>query len=131
MAAVVLSLGSNCDGRNNILMAERMLEGIFSAIVFSDMIVTEAVGMPQGTPQYTNVVGVGQTVLSLDELTAETKRIERIMGRSKSAGLYDIVQIDIDILQYGTVRYRRQDWQREYNIRLMREMDIPVCTKYQ
>lgn len=131
MTAVVLSLGSNCDGRNNILMAERMLEGIFSAIVFSDMIVTEAVGMPQGTPQYTNVVGVGQTVLSLDELTAETKRIERIMGRSKSAGLYDIVQIDIDILQYGTVRYRRQDWQREYNIRLMREMDIPVCTKYQ
>lgn len=43
MTAVVLSLGSNCDGRNNILMAERMLEGIFSAIVFSDMIVTEAV----------------------------------------------------------------------------------------
>lgn len=131
MTAVVLSLGSNCDGRNNILMAECMLEGIFSAIVFSDMIVTEAVGMPQGTPQYTNVVGVGQTALSLDEITAETKRIERIMGRSKSAGLHDIVQIDIDILQYGTVRYRRQDWLREYNIRLMREMDIPVCTKYQ
>lgn len=131
MTAVVLSLGSNHDGRNNILMAERMLEGIFSAIDFSGMIVTEAVGMPQGTPQYTNVVGVGQTLLTLEELTAETKRIERSIGRCRSGEQNDTVKIDIDILQYGSVRYRQNDWQREYNVRLMSEMDIPLCTKYQ
>ena len=100
-------------------MAKEMLKDIFYAITFSDTILTEPFGMPEGTPSYVNAVAVGMTFLSIDELRNEIKRIERLIGRNEYDTHRGKIHIDIDIMQYGEDKYKPKDWTREYNIRLL------------
>lgn len=103
-------------------MAKEMLKDIFYAIRFSDTILTEPIGMPEGTPSYVNVVAVGMTSLSIDELRNEIKRIERLIGRNEFDMQRGKIHIDIDIMQYGEEKYKPNDWTREYNIRLLSQI---------
>lgn len=118
----ILSLGSNHDRARNINMAKEMLKDIFYAIRFSDTILTDPIGMPEGTPSYVNAVAVGMTSLSIDELRNEIKRIERLIGRDEFDMQRGKIHIDIDIMQYGEEKYKPNDWTREYNIRLLSQI---------
>ena len=95
---------------------------IIYAIRFSDTILTEPIGMPEGTPSYVNAVAVGMTSLSIDELRNEIKRIERVIGRDEFDMQRGKIHIDIDIMQYGEEKYKPNDWTREYNIRLLSQI---------
>ena len=103
-------------------MAKEMLKDIIYAIRFSDTILTEPIGMPEGTPSYVNAVAVGMTSLSIDELRNEIKRIERLIGRNEYDTHRGKIHIDIDIMQYGEEKYKPNDWTREYNIRLLSQI---------
>lgn len=102
-------------------MAENRIRPFFSAIVFSRGMMTEPIG---GVPQsmYCNVVGKGSTDLTYQQLRNAVKEIERSMGRSAEATSEGIIPIDIDILQYDTEKFKPQDWTRQYNITLLKEI---------
>ena len=80
-------------------MAKEMLKDIIYAIRFSDTILTEPIGMPEGTPSYVNAVAAGMTSLSIDELRNEIKRIERLIERNEYDTHRGKIHIDIDIMQ--------------------------------
>ena len=122
LTETILSLGSNHDRARNINMAKEKLKDIFYAIRFSDTILTDPIGMPEGTPSYVNAVAVGMTSLSIDELRNEIKRIERLIGRDEFDMQRGKIHIDIDIMQYGEEKYKPNDWTREYNIRLLSQI---------
>ena len=58
---------------------------------------------------YMNRIVSGHTILSLDTLEQELKGIEAETGRS-----HNRVTIDLDLMQYDTVRYHLKDWPRPY-----------------
>lgn len=117
---VVLSIGTNTD-YGNIEIAEERLRGLFSAVRVSRTIVSPAVDNPGEWPDYANAVMVGNALMDYDDLRQTVKHIEHQMGRTVN-GAKQHVPIDIDILQYGTKRYKPKDWQRPYNVTLLNEM---------
>ena len=54
------------------------------------------------------------TSLPLDVLQRELKGIETAMGDSHESHLKGIVIIDIDLLAYGSLQLKADDWQRPY-----------------
>lgn len=118
---VILALASNSHYEENIAMAENRIRPFFSAIVFSRGMMTEPIG---GVSQsmYCNVVGKGSTDLTYQQLRNAIKEIERSMGRSAESTSEGIIPIDIDILQYDTEKFKPQDWTRQYNITLLKEI---------
>lgn len=82
-----------------------------------------AVDNPGEWPDYANAVMIGDASLAYDELRSTVKDIERQMGRTNRSGKQH-VPIDIDILQYGSNRYKSKDWQRPYNVTLLNELTV-------
>lgn len=105
-------------------MAEERLRGLFPAIRFSSSLRSPACGMPDGTADYVNAVAVCNTMLPYEELVKQLKTLEREQGRSSELKSKGIVPLDIDVLQYGTEKYKPADWQRDYNKLLLKEIGL-------
>lgn len=119
---VILSLGSNHDAEVNIMMAEKRLGSLFSAIIFSRKLITKPIGMPEGTPPFANAIGIGDTQIPLPALQIMLKALEKSQGRMHSPSQKNLIPLDIDVLQYGETRYKTSDWQRSYNKLLIGEI---------
>lgn len=119
---LVLGLGSNHDAERNIAMAEKRLRSLFPAIVFSRTLRTAAVGMPSGTPDYLNAIAVAYTSLPYPALRSVTKAIERHHGRTPELKRLGMVPLDIDIMQYDGRQLKPDDWYRDFNILLLKEL---------
>lgn len=141
---VVLSLGTNTDYAN-IEKAEERLSGLFSAVRVSRAVVSPAVettrrktagngGAINATDKgggagnrgaisadFANAVMIGDSTMPYEELRSTVKGIEQEMGRKRPPEK-GRVEIDIDILQYGDVRYKAKDWERSYNVLLLKEL---------
>ena len=63
------------------------------------------------------------TTLTLQQLTQLTKDIERMCGDTKEVRNHNIVNIDIDILQYGDTRLHVDDWNRPYIATLLKQLN--------
>ena len=50
------------------------------------------------------------------------KQVEKECGRSREEKMRNIIRLDLDLLQWGTVRLREQDWERDYIRLLLQEM---------
>ena len=100
MAIVYLSLGSNIGNRRkNIEAAIIELEkNNINPLILSSLYETEPVGPKQR--MFYNMAGKFNTKLQPNELLKQVKRIERILGRTKTFKWGPRV-IDIDILFYG------------------------------
>lgn len=105
-------------------MAEERLRGLFPAIRFSSSLRSPAYGMPEGTADYVNAVAICDTILPYEELIQQLKALERQQGRSPELKSKGIVTLDIDVLQYGTKKYKPADWQRDFNIQLLNELEL-------
>lgn len=116
---VILSLGTNTDYLN-IEIAEQRLQGLFSAVRVSRTLVSPAVDSPSVIPDFANAIFTGDTSLSFEELRIAVKNLERAMGRDREQK--GRVDIDIDILLYGTQLFKPKDWHRPYNEVLISEM---------
>lgn len=117
---VVLALGTNTN-YDNIQIAEERLSGLFSAVRVSRMVVSPAVNSPGEVPDFANAVMICDATATYDELRKAVKEIERKMGR-KHTPEKGSVEMDIDILQYGDARYKLKDWERSYNVLLLKEL---------
>lgn len=124
MQELILGLGSNYDAERNIQMAEERLRSLFPAIRFSRTIRTKAVNMPEGTPDYLNAVAVARTSLPYPALRSVMKGIERLQGRTLELKRQGLVPLDIDIMQYGDRQLKPDDWYRDFNILLLKELGL-------
>jgi 2-amino-4-hydroxy-6-hydroxymethyldihydropteridine diphosphokinase len=93
---VYLGLGSNIHRNSNIRAGLDRLSLIMTAIDFSPVFVSEAVGIK--TDLFFNMVIRGHCELSLKSLIKEIKDIEISSGRQRNS---PEVSLDIDILLYG------------------------------
>ena len=96
---VYLALGSNLgDRRGNLAAALQRLRDMVDIERISSIYETEPVGY-QDQPRFLNLVCVGKTVLSAQELLYYVKNIEKIIGRQPTFR-NGPRPIDIDILLY-------------------------------
>ena len=58
---------------------------------------------------YMNRLIIGDTDFSCNDLILALKNIESETGRTHGQ-----VTIDLDLMQYGTIRYHEKDWSRSY-----------------
>lgn len=119
---VVLSLGTNTNYAN-IQIAEERLNSLFSAVRVSRMVVSPAVNSPGEIPDFANAVMVGETSVAYEDFRDSVKAIECELGRRRESE-YGRVEIDIDILEYGEKTYKVNDWDRPYNVLLLKELDF-------
>ncbi|MEQ3636429.1 2-amino-4-hydroxy-6-hydroxymethyldihydropteridine diphosphokinase [Alcanivorax sp.] len=98
-AQVFLSLGSNIDREHNISSGLDALKRAFSPLSISPVYESEAVGF-DGDAFYNLVVGL-KTALSVGELAACLKEIEKEHGRVRGEKKFSSRTLDIDILTYN------------------------------
>lgn len=96
---VYLSLGSNIDREHNIRSGLDALEAAFGELEISPVYESEAVGF-DGDAFYNLVVGL-KTSLSVGELTAILKGMEKDHGRVRGEKKFSSRTLDIDILTHG------------------------------
>ncbi|MCA9911817.1 MAG: 2-amino-4-hydroxy-6-hydroxymethyldihydropteridine diphosphokinase [Anaerolineae bacterium] len=94
MSTVYLSLGSNEDAANNIVLGYRMLWQIGAIAAMSSVYESAAANGKDAAP-YLNAVVALQTSHELDVLKGLLRRFEEILGRSRD---HTSVPIDYDIL---------------------------------
>lgn len=114
MEQVFLALGSNIGNRAEYLRKAVVLlaQKVGEVVEKSEVIETEAVGFD--APPFLNQVLAVRTTLSPMELLQVTQEIEKTLGRDNKTHYQDGVPIyhnrtiDIDILEYGNLRYQSE-----------------------
>jgi 2-amino-4-hydroxy-6-hydroxymethyldihydropteridine diphosphokinase len=103
-ASVVIALGSNLGNRRvHLRRAVEELRKVISVVRVSSIIETEPVDAPP--PKFLNMVVVGYTRLSPEELLDEMQAIEKRLGRRRAARNAPRV-IDLDLILHGGHRRR-------------------------
>ncbi len=101
MARVYLGLGSNIERERYLTAGLDALQGLFGELALSPVYDCEAIGF-DGQPFLNMVVGI-ETDLTVRELAAQLRHIEREHGRPDNAHRYTPRQLDIDILTYDNL----------------------------
>lgn len=122
MYKIILSLGSNNYSKLNIDKAKRMLSFTFPEIRFSSSIIS----LPDdevSTMPFRNMIGVFSDDIPIKDLMRKLKEIEFAIGRQPKDKEIGKVVIDIDLLQYGDVFIREEDFNKEYIQTLINEIN--------
>lgn len=116
---LILAIGTNTNRHANIDKAKaRLLELFPGRAVFTQAIETEPVGM--GGEKFINLLSTVHTELPLDEVRRLLKATERLCGDTREKRRHNIVEMDIDILEYDGRRAHEADYDRAYIRRLLR-----------
>lgn len=118
---MILSLGSNHCRERNMAIAKARLSALLGDVRFTRTVLTEPVGIGS-RETFANAIATGETDLEYQDLRQALKDIEREAGRTADSKAHGIIPLDIDILKYGTARYKPVDWLRPYNISLLKEL---------
>lgn len=126
MNKIIMALGSNTDAEKHLFAAKRMIENIFSDVVFSSSLLTEPIGID--SDKFLNCLAVAFTELSKEEIEHTLKRIERDCGDNETDRKEGKILMDIDILEFEGEKYHIGDWERDYVKTLMKEIaNIQSC----
>ena len=122
MHRCIISLASNQHQKENLAEARRRLSQILQSADYTEELWTEPEGSScrPGSPLYLNQLVYAFTALSVDELQAALKDLERSMGRTDDDRRAGVVRIDLDLMQCDDVRYHLRDWNRRYIQDLLR-----------
>lgn len=99
MPLLTLSIGSNIQPRENILLVLKILRRHFRQIRCSSVYESEAVGFDGDN--FLNLVLATETDDSLEDISDYLKELEDDTGRDRSAPRFFGRTMDIDILTYG------------------------------
>ncbi|MDA0687805.1 MAG: 2-amino-4-hydroxy-6-hydroxymethyldihydropteridine diphosphokinase [Proteobacteria bacterium] len=99
MPLLTLSIGSNVQPRENILLVIKILRRHFRQIRCSSVYESEAVGFDGAN--FLNLVLATETDESIEAISAYLKNLEDDTGRDRSAPKFSGRTMDIDILTYG------------------------------
>lgn len=112
MPLLTLSIGSNVQPRENILLVIKILRRHFRQIRCSSVYESEAVGFDGAN--FLNLVLATETDESIEDISTYLKNLEDDTGRDRSAPKFSGRTMDIDILTYGDLcgRYGEVDLPR-------------------
>ena len=116
---VLLCLASNSNQQQNMEAARILLRDVLNELHYTTEHWTEPVNALR-PDQYLNQLATGLTNLGPDELNLRLKDIEQQLDRKHDKS--GIVTIDIDLLEYDSVRYHLRDWERDYVKDLLPEL---------
>lgn len=109
---VILALGSNrADRHSQLERAIRLCSDFVDIERLSNAIDTEPLGI-ETNGVFANQMLLATTSLRLDQLNDSLKTVERRLGRN--AANRSVIAIDIDIMQYDSLKLHADDWNRQY-----------------
>lgn len=117
---ILIALGSNHEQKKNVAFAMERLHSFFPGISFSRMLWTEPIGI--ASDRFVNALALADTDKEQEEVEQILKQVEKECGRTREEKMRNIIRLDLDLLQWGTVRLREQDWERDYIRLLLQEM---------
>lgn len=109
----LLCLGSNIEASIRLAAARSSLLSHFPDILFSEEMVTEAIGSGFLSP-FHNQVASFETSLSAEKVRVILKDIELEQGRLPEDKAYGIVKLDIDLLMVDDCVLKPKDMEREF-----------------
>jgi len=113
MNKALLSIGTNEDRENNLLLCHRLLDGLFTDISYSKTSVT----VPYGTSyknDFLNQLAVVYTEKGKEEVSLILKSLEKEIGRNKEDKQKGVVKIDVDIIIWNDEVLKPADISRSY-----------------
>lgn len=114
---VLISIGSNVDGKKQMALARRVLAETFADVRFTRSLTSPAC---PGNGIYSNMLAEFSTELHEPELVRMLKKLECRMGDSELLRGKGNVMMDLDVLRYEDTKRHLPDWARPYIKRLLR-----------
>jgi len=121
---ILFAIGTNSPLASDrvIWMKARVFELFGDDVRFTFLVETDPIGIV--SPKFTNCVGIAFTTLPLEKIKAIFKEIEKECEDTKEKRRNNLIEMDIDILEYDGVRYHEKDWSRPYIIDMVEEAEI-------
>lgn len=121
---ILFAIGTNSPlASDRVIWMKARVFGLFGDdIRFTFLVETGPIGIV--SPKFTNCVGIAFTTLPLEEIKAIFKEIEKECEDTKEKRRNNLIEMDIDILEYDGVRYHEKDWSRPYIIDMVEEAEI-------
>ena len=103
MNRVLLSIGGNEGEREANLEEARMFISfnMGNIVKVSEVVETEAWGMPEGTEPFLNQLVEIETALTIEKLHTEIIELEEYYGRTRKEGVYLDREMDVDVIFFN------------------------------
>jgi hypothetical protein len=118
---LLIALGTNVNQKQNIQKAMDLLRKTWHDILFTNMKWTKPIGMDSDL--FYNCLAYAKVDEDLPQVQQILKNIEKACGNTEADRVLQKIQMDIDILMFGTRKLHEQDWQRSYIQELIQEID--------
>lgn len=118
---LLIALGTNVNQKQNIQKAMDLLRKTWHDILFTKSKWTKPIGMD--TDLFYNCLAYTKVDEDLSQVQQMLKNIEKACGNTEIDRAHKKIQMDIDILMFGTHKLHEQDWQRSYIQELIQEID--------
>ena len=118
---LLIALGTNVNQKQNIQKAMDLLRKTWHDILFTKSKWTKPIGMD--TDFFYNCLAYTKVDEDLSQVQQILKNIEKTCGNTEIDRAHQKIQMDIDILMFGTHKLHEQDWQRSYIQELIQEID--------
>lgn len=118
---VIVSIGTSTNTQDNILAAKEILSAMFRKVTFSSTMKTRPINGADNY-YYINCLAMFDTTMSFRQLKKWLKERELDCGRNKEDTQEGYVTLDMDILEYNGKHYKEDDWNREYNQKMLNEL---------
>ena len=118
---LLIALGTNVNQKQNIQKAMDLLRKTWQDILFTNLKWTKPIGMD--TDLFYNCLAYTKVDENLSQVQQILKNIEKACGNTEADRAHQKIQMDIDILMFGTHKLHEQDWQRSYIQELIQEID--------
>lgn len=122
MHKILLSIGTNTDNSFNLDRAKSNLLHYFPFIQFTKEIKSDAYGA-QYNNVFSNMLAFFESNLSKEELQTCFKSIEKKMGRKPTHKAQGKVIIDIDLIKVDDEIIKKEEFKRDYIIKLLKELE--------
>ncbi len=118
---LLIALGTNVNQKQNIQKAMDLLRKTWHDILFTKLKWTKPIGMDSDL--FYNCLAYTKVDEDLPQVQQKLKNIEKACGNTEADRVLQKIQMDIDILMFGTRKLHEQDWQRSYIQELIQEID--------
>lgn len=121
MNECILCLGSNHQAETNLKIARQQLRIYFADILFLDEIETNPIGMSNPS-MFINQVAYLKTNMGQEQIKKILKEVEYKCGRTAQDKEHEMVRIDIDLLQFNTIKLKSDDLNRDYVVNSLKQL---------
>lgn len=113
MNIALVSIGSNENREQNMLLSCRLLTELFPDIIFSDTCVTIPYGLNYKN-DFLNRLAIINTEAEQLEVNETLKLLEKEIGRSSTDKQKGLVKIDLDLVKWNDEILKPKDMERSY-----------------